>query len=449
MISSYTYSLAPTGRRDAVVEDTGRRVDYSYDPLDRLTREQIVDAIFGDRTVDYTYDPVGNRLTMADSTDGVTSYTLDAMDRLTTATLAGDVTQYTYDNNGNMLSRNSATDQVFYTWDFDNRLIAADTNGDGTIDEQNVYDANGMRVSQTVGGQETRFLIDLVQTYPQVALEYLVGGAIKAAYVHGIRLISQARGGVQSFYQVDGLGSTRALTDGLGAVTDRFVYDAFGRILAQSGVAINDYLFAGQQRDPVLGLDYLRARYYDPSVGRFTSADPLRMSPTRSDDFQFYVYGDNDPANRTDPTGLLTYGETTVALAILNGLATGTSAYFRGGRSFDAGINGFALGFFSGLLLGAAFGRAQQLGGWPIWSYCRNVVQRDSGIRVHYLWQLFCHQEFAQLPEHGPGYRCRNGIPLYAYIRLLWGPEYVRWRRQSQSHRWRHSRANKASRKPI
>ena len=70
VISNYDYSLAPTGRRDAVVEDTGRRVDYSYDALDRLTREKIIDAVFGDRTIDYTYDAVGNRLTRADSVEG-------------------------------------------------------------------------------------------------------------------------------------------------------------------------------------------------------------------------------------------------------------------------------------------------------------------------------------------------------------------------------------------
>ena len=63
VISSYRYTLSPTGLRDAVVEDTGRRVDYGYDALDRLTSETITDASAGNRTITYTYDPVGNRLT--------------------------------------------------------------------------------------------------------------------------------------------------------------------------------------------------------------------------------------------------------------------------------------------------------------------------------------------------------------------------------------------------
>ena len=132
------------------------------------------------------------------------------MDRLTTESLASQVAQYTYDNNGNTLSRvASATDQVFYTWDFANRLIAADTNGDGAIDA-NVYDADGNRVSQIVDGQETRLLIDTMQQYAQVLLEYRPSGLITASYVFGNSLISQNRGTDKSFYHVDGLGSSRA-----------------------------------------------------------------------------------------------------------------------------------------------------------------------------------------------------------------------------------------------
>ena len=60
VISSQRYTLTPTGHRASVVEHDGSRVDYTYDALDRLTREAITDAVLGDRTFDYTYDAVGN-----------------------------------------------------------------------------------------------------------------------------------------------------------------------------------------------------------------------------------------------------------------------------------------------------------------------------------------------------------------------------------------------------
>ena len=350
VISGHSYTLSPTGRRDAVVEHDGRRVDYTYDVLDRLLREAITDAVFGDRTFDYTYDAAGNRLTRDDSADGLTEYTYDANDRLLTETLTGALTEYIYDNNGNMLARVSSTDQVFYNWDFEDRLIEADTNGDGITDVQNVYDDNGVRVSQTVGGEETRFLIDTLQPFAQVLLEYRPSGLIAASYVYGNRLISQSRGGVKSFYHSDGLGSTRALTDAAGLVLSRYFYDAFGRLLQQSGSTANSYLFAGQQRDAALGLDYLRARYYDPSLGRFTAADPLRGTFPDPNRLHVYAYGKNDPVNQIDPSGTnFLLSERAVAAYIL-----GTLGAIQGG--IEGGFKGAVKGFAVGALIGIATG---------------------------------------------------------------------------------------------
>ncbi|MHB8861524.1 MAG: putative Ig domain-containing protein [Pirellulaceae bacterium] len=316
VITSHRYTLTPIGQRASIVEQGGRRVDYTYDVLNRLTREAIADAVFGDRTFDYTYDAVGNRLTRSDSASGLTQYSYDANDRLLTELSGGALTQFTYDDNGNMLSRVSATDQAFYEWDFENRLLAADTDGDGTIDVRNVYDDSGIRVSQTVGDQETRFLIDTGQSFPQVLLEYQPSGLIMASYVYGHVLISQASDGASSFYHVDGLGSTRALTDVTGAVLNRYVYDAFGRMLNETGSTPNSYLFAGQQRDSAWGLDYLRARYYDASTGRFVSRDTFPGSDQLPLSLNKYLYALADPVNNTDPSGEFSLSELSVTQAI-------------------------------------------------------------------------------------------------------------------------------------
>ena len=62
-----------------------------------------------------------------------------------------------------------------YFWDFENRPIGADTTGDGVTDVANQYDADGIRVAQTVNGQETRFLIDANRPYARVLEEYTPG----------------------------------------------------------------------------------------------------------------------------------------------------------------------------------------------------------------------------------------------------------------------------------
>ncbi len=110
IISSYAYTLGPSGNRIRVVENTGRTVDYSYDDTYKLTQESINDPISGSRVIRYTYDPVGNRLTKSDN--GVlTTYTYDANDRLLTE--GGNI--YIYDNNGNTRTKASATENVSYS----------------------------------------------------------------------------------------------------------------------------------------------------------------------------------------------------------------------------------------------------------------------------------------------------------------------------------------------
>lgn len=329
VIDSFRYTLDATGRRIAVEEADGRRVQYPFDEVYRLIGEEIVEpgGTATARTIEYTYDAVGNRLTRADSADGLTTYDYDDNDRLVTETLAGDVVRYASDDNGNTLSRDAATGRTVYEWDYENRLVGVDTDGNGTRDVEYQYDADGIRVAQVVDGAETRFLIDANQPYAQVLLEYAPGGIIQVSYVYGLDLISQERGGAKSFYHVDGLGSTRALTNALGLVTDRYVYDAFGRMLARTGTTPNLYQFTGEQFDPNVGFNYLRARYYDMAIGRFASTDPFEGIVGQPITLHRYLYGGLDPVNHVDPTGreftAVQLAVTSTIIGVLTGIAVG------------------------------------------------------------------------------------------------------------------------------
>jgi hypothetical protein len=96
------------------------------------------------------------------------------------------------------------------------------------------YNENSIRVSSTINGVKTSYLLDANRDYAQVLEEYDSSGT-QVAYVHGIDLISQNRSEAKSFYLVDGLGSTRALTDASGVVTDSYIYDAYGNRLSSTG----------------------------------------------------------------------------------------------------------------------------------------------------------------------------------------------------------------------
>jgi len=101
----------------------------------------------------------------------------------------------------------------------------------------------------------------------------------------------------------DGLGSTVGLTDEGGDVVASYGYDAFGAIRSQTGSSPNEFTFTGEQVDGT-GLHYLRARYYDPSIGRFLTQDPFGGWVSGPQSQNPYAYVMNNPALLIDPFGL-------------------------------------------------------------------------------------------------------------------------------------------------
>jgi RHS repeat-associated protein len=194
----------------------------------------------------------------------------------------------------------------------------------------------------------THYLVDENRDYSQVLVE--TDGTYTVNYSHGLDLISQSRDGQVSYYLTDGLGSTRALTDETGAVTDTYTYTAYGEMAYQSGSTLNSYLYAGEQRDQETGLYNLRARYYAPSVGRFTQMDTWAGISTNPITLNKYTYANADPANYTDPTGNFSMVQLGVSIGISVSLNLAGS-YFDGGLTPDS----FANSVLVGTVEGAAF----------------------------------------------------------------------------------------------
>ncbi len=140
-------------------------------------------------------------------------------------------------------------------------------------------------------------------------------------YLYDLDLISQIRGGEQDFYHVDGLGSTRALTDEAGNVTDTYDYEAFGELIDSTGEVENSYLFAGEQFDEGLGQYYLRQRYYEQGIGRFTRRDTYEGRIGEPLTLHKYLYANADPVNGIDPSGFVTLAEISAARTIRNTFA--------------------------------------------------------------------------------------------------------------------------------
>jgi RHS repeat-associated protein len=104
-----------------------------------------------------------------------------------------------------------------------------------------------------------------------------------------------------SYYHADGLGSITSLSGSAGSLTETYGYDSFGKQTSSSGSLTNPLRYTAREFDSETSLYYYRARYYDPSVGRFLTEDPIRIAGGGPD---FYGYVQNDPADNIDPSGL-------------------------------------------------------------------------------------------------------------------------------------------------
>ena len=91
-----------------------------------------------------------------------------------------------------------------------------------------------------------------------------------------------------------------SLTDSAGAIVATYVYDSFGNLTASTGTVENLYRYTAREFDSETGLYYYRARYYDPSIGRFLNEDPIGFDGG----INFYAYVRNNPPNFFDPSGL-------------------------------------------------------------------------------------------------------------------------------------------------
>ncbi|MFC4160746.1 RHS repeat-associated core domain-containing protein [Chitinimonas lacunae] len=323
LLFGVTYSLTPAGKRRIAQErdasGIARTVTYTYDDHDRLIGEAVEarDAT-RNRTLAWTYDKVGNRKTETVTVRGVaitTAYDYDANDRLVSETTGGYVTRYTYDANGNTLTQDGPDGRVEYAYDDADRLVEMRAGGARHTYQ---YDADGLRIGQTYHPASgptvsTFYLLDKSGEYAQVIEEHTQEGTgprrLSAIHTFGDDPIAQTRNGLTQYLLADGMGSTRLLTDAAGAVTDTFVFDAFGNELERTGTTTVTHLYRGEQYDPALAFYYLRARYYDPSTGRFPTMDSFAGFAMDPPSLHKYAYAHADPVNKLDPSGHMTLQE--------------------------------------------------------------------------------------------------------------------------------------------
>ncbi len=208
------------------------------------------------------------------------------------ASYIGETSYYGYDRSGNLLNDGNAT----YTYDgFGRTAEVKMANGNSQI---NRYDAEGLRAEMEENGQLVQFLFNEEK---EVIAEETSNDVIR--YVRGLGIISSDSESARTYYHYvsDNQGSVRLiLTDTANdrRIRNYYCYDAFGESVISHEDIHNRFRFNGEQYDTVTGQYYLRARFYNPVIGRFTQEDTYY-----GDGLNLYEYCRNNPVLYRDPSG--------------------------------------------------------------------------------------------------------------------------------------------------
>jgi RHS repeat-associated protein len=204
-----------------------------------------------------------------------------------------------YDANGNTLADASGKS---YTWDFENRLMQAVVPGPGTTTFK--YDPFGRRIQKSGPLGTTNYLYD----GPSLMEEADQSGNFVASYSQGANIdepLAEFRSATASYYEADGVGTITSISNSSGAIAETYTYDSFGKPNSSTGTLTNPFRYTAREFDSETAVYSYRARYFDPSIGRFLSQDPGEEG-SLFDALNLYRYVQNNPINYADPLGLYT-----------------------------------------------------------------------------------------------------------------------------------------------
>ena len=309
-VTAVTYDNA--GRMTAYTESVDDTVisgfEYTYDDLSRIVEETVLAK---DRKMCYTYDEQSRVTSRAEKTLHDTVLHTDRFTYDAAGNLTGGTTDdtFTYDTNNRLVQFNDTA----VSYDLDGNMIAC---GDNSLsfDSANrlisagghtyTYNAEDVRIRNLCEGEDTTYTYDTNCSLSKLLCK--TTGGVTTKYIYGRGLIGEETNNSFKTYHFDYRGSTVAITDESGNVTDTFAYDTYGKQIEHDGNS--DVIFGYNGRDGVVtddnGLIYMRARYYSPDMRRFVNADIVAGELSHAVTLNRYAYANGNPVSNVDPFGL-------------------------------------------------------------------------------------------------------------------------------------------------
>lgn len=318
-----------------------------------------------DDAYSYTYDANNNILSVAQGSTA-SSYVYDAANQLVRANIYNSSTDsytaiYAYDGNGNLTSKTlypyttdelgTATSTIQYGYategwsdqltSYNGQSIVYDTSGNPTVylgqslswnglqltgvgsNISYAYDKDGIRQTKTIDTATTQYYYNgnvLMGTYDGI-------NKLLFSYDDQSNVVAVDYNGTYYYYLRDGQGSIVKLIDGNGSTVVSYSYDPWGVCtttgsMASTLGALNPFRYHGYVYDEETGWYYLLSRYYNPTVGRYLSADTLSSTGQGVLGYNMYAYCLNNPTTNYDPSGSLSFSNIFSGASLLSiGLA--------------------------------------------------------------------------------------------------------------------------------
>ena len=304
-VMNYSYRYDANANVDHIADHvtgtpTSQHRYMVYDGLDRLTRAG--SAMFGgSHWLDYTYDAVDNIRSVTHIGVREHTYWYDAKNHLTNVQAPGGVSVagLGYDDQGNLNNKNGQS----YTFDYGNRLRRVPGK------ERYRYDSLGRR-SESISDDGSLHVFQYSQAGQPLFSSKVSAAGVQTThenvYLSGSLIATidhnwPSNTVIATKYQhTDALGSPVAVTNTSGTVIERTNYEPYGSPINKTVDGIG---YTGHVMDGATGLTYMQQRYYDPTLGRFLSIDPISSSSETGDGFNRYWYSNNSPYTFVDPDG--------------------------------------------------------------------------------------------------------------------------------------------------